>query len=143
MTDMTTLHWGNSPVGTYTAPVFLGIARGIFGPPGVRVETTENLTGADSTEAVVAGRFDMGHLGSPPLFAALARTDEYVIVGQAIMRSPCFYVVAAPGICSVRQLRGKTVALNKLRTCPHSIIRTLLRWEGMGEGDVTRFLARL
>lgn len=134
---MTTLRWGNSPVGTYTAPVFLGIARGVFGPPDLRIETTENLTGADYTEAVVAGRFDMGHIGTPPLLAALARTDEYVIVGQAIMRSPCFYLVAAPGITSVRQLKGKTVALNKLRTCPHSIVRTLLRREGMREGDVT------
>lgn len=131
-----TLHWGNSPIGVYAAPVYLGLARGAFGPPGLRVEVTDNLTGADYTENLVAGRFDMGHMGTPPLFAALARTDEYVIVGQAVMPAACFYLVAPPEISTVRDLAGKVIALNKLRTCPHSIVRTLLAREGMTEADV-------
>ena len=84
-----TLQWGNSPIGVYSSPIFLGLKRGAFGPPGLRVEVTNNLTGADYTENLVLGRFDMGHMGTPPLFAALARTDEYVIVGQAVMRTAC------------------------------------------------------
>jgi NitT/TauT family transport system substrate-binding protein len=132
----TTLHWGNSPIGVYSSPVFLGLQRKMFAPPGVHVEVTNNLTGADYTENLVARRFDMGHIGTPPLFAALARTDEYVIVGQAVMRTACFYVIAPPEVRSLRQLAGKTIALNKLRTCPHSIVRTCLAREGMTESDV-------
>lgn len=130
------VRWGNSPVGVYAAPVYLGLERGAFGPPGVRIEVTDNLTGADYTENLVAGRFDMGHMGTPPLFAALARTDDYVIVGQGVMRAACFYLIAPPEVSSLRGLAGKAIALNKLRTCPHSIIRTLLRREGMRESDV-------
>ena len=132
-----TFQWGNSPIGTYAAPIFLALARGAFGPPGLRVEVTNNLTGADYTENVVAGRYDMGHMGSPPLFAALARTDAYAVVGQAVMPTACFYLIAPPEVRSVAELRGKVIALNKLRTCPHSIVRTALRQAGLDEADVT------
>jgi ABC-type nitrate/sulfonate/bicarbonate transport system substrate-binding protein len=131
------LQWGNSPVGTYSAPIYLGLARGAFGPPDVRIEVTDNLTGADYTENLVAGRFDMGHIGSPPLFAALARTDAYAVVGQAVMPTACFYVIAPPGVRSMAELKGKVIALNKLRTCPHSIVRTALRQAGVEESEVT------
>lgn len=137
MSTRTVLSWGNSPVGVYATPVYLGIQRGAFGPPGLRIEVTDNVTGADYTENVVGGRFDMGHMGTPPLFAALARTDDYVIVGQAVMRAACFYVVAPPGVRSLRDLKGGVIALNKLRTCPHSIVQSLLRDAGMTEADVT------
>jgi ABC-type nitrate/sulfonate/bicarbonate transport system substrate-binding protein len=131
------LQWGNSPVGTYSAPIFLGLARGAFGPPGVRIQVTDNLTGADYTENLVAARFDMGHIGSPPLFAALARTDAYAVVGQAVMPTACFYVIAPPDVRSMAELKGKVIALNKLRTCPHSIVRTALRQAGVAESEVT------
>jgi NitT/TauT family transport system substrate-binding protein len=137
MSGRAVLQWGNSPIGVYAAPVYLGIQRGACGPPGLRIEVTDNVTGADYTENVVAGRFDMGHMGTPPLFAALARTDEYVIVGQAVMREACFYVIAPPEVRSLRDLRGRAIALNKLRTCPHSIVRSLLAEAGMTEADVT------
>lgn len=133
----TNLHWGLSPIGVYSAPVYLALKRGVFGPPGLAVETSDNITGADYTENLVARKYDMGHIGTPPLFAALARTDEYVIVGQAVMRQACFYVIAPRTVRSLRDLRGQVIALNKLRTCPHSIVRTLLRDAGMTESDVT------
>lgn len=131
------LHWGLSPVGVYSAPVYLALRRGVFGPPDVAVDVSDNVTGADYTENLVAGKYDMGHIGTPPLFAALARTDEYVVVGQAVMRQACFYVIAPAAVPSLRDLRGRVIALNKLRTCPHSIVRTLLREAGMAETDVT------
>ena len=133
----TKLHWGLSPIGVYAAPIYLALKRGVFGAPGVTVEASDNITGADYTENLVASKYDMGHIGTPPLFAALARTDEYVIVGQAVMRQACFYVIAPPTVRSLRDLRGQVIALNKLRTCPHSIVRTLLREAGMTESDVT------
>ena len=131
-----TLRWGNPPTGIFNAPVYLGLARGTLGTWGGRVEARDNRTGADYTDALVAGEFDMGHMGTPPLFAALLRTDEYAIVGQGVVRYPCFYVLAPPDVASVKDLTRRAVALNKLRTCPHSIIRTLLRWNGVAERDV-------
>jgi len=131
-----TLRWGSPPTGIHNAPIYLGLDRGIFGVPGVAVEARDNISGADYTEELVAGAFDMGHIGTPPLFAALARTDDYAVVGLGMMKFPPFYLVTPPEVNSVRDLAGRAVALNKLRTCPHSIIRTLLRREGMDDSDI-------
>ena len=130
------LNWGNPPNGTYSAPIHLGLKRGAFGPPDLRVVARDNVNGAKYTQALLAGEFDMGHMGTPPLFAALAQTDDYVIVGQGVVRYPCFWVVAAPDVTSVRDLVGTSVGLNKRRTCSHSIIRTLLAGEGLDESAV-------
>ncbi len=130
------LHWGNPPAGTYSAPVYLGLQRGMFGPPDLALEAHDNVNGAEYTKALLAGKFDMGHMGTPPLFAALAATDEYVIVGQGVVRYPCFWVVAPAEISSFGDLVGKTIGLNRRQTCSHSIIRTLLGWEGLDESAV-------
>ncbi|MDP3766996.1 MAG: hypothetical protein Q8S13_03195 [Dehalococcoidia bacterium] len=80
------VRWGNPPTGVYNTPIYLGRERGRFGAR-VAVDVRDNRTGADYTEALVAGEFDMGHMGTPPLFAALARTDAYVVVGQGLSGS--------------------------------------------------------
>jgi len=131
-----TLHWGNPPTGTYNAPIHLGLQRGAFGSPDLLIETRDNRNGAEYTQALLSGQFDMGHIGTPPLFAALAETDAYVIVGQGVVRYPCFWVVAPPEISSANELVGKSIGLNKRQTCSHSIIRTLLSWEGLTEADI-------
>jgi ABC-type nitrate/sulfonate/bicarbonate transport system substrate-binding protein len=131
-----TLRWGNPPSGIHNAPMYLGCKTGTFTLPGVQIETRDNLTGADYTQELLAGGYDMGHIGTPPLFAALTRSQEYTIIGQGLVKYPPFYVMAPATTGSLRELAGQVVSLNKLRTCPHSIIRTLLRWEGMAEDQI-------
>lgn len=36
------LHWGLSPTGVYSAPVYLALKRGVFGPPGRTVIDPSN-----------------------------------------------------------------------------------------------------
>jgi len=136
MTSSTLIRWGNPPTGIHNTPIYLGLKTGAFAIPGVHIEARDNLSGADYTEALVAGAHDMGHIGTPPLFAALARTQEDVVVGSGLVRYPPFYLMAPAPVRSLRDLAGQGITLNKLRTCPHSIIRTLLRWEGMEEDQV-------
>jgi hypothetical protein len=136
MTSTTLIRWGNPPTGVHNTPIYLSLQTGTFKVPGVQIEARDNLTGADYTEALVAGTYDMGHIGTPPLFAALVRTQKYQIVGLGLVQYPPFYLMAPASVSSVRDLAGQVVTLNKLRTCPHSIIRTLLRWEGMEEDQV-------
>ena len=83
--------WGCSPRGLYNYGVRIGQARGILTYPGTTCELFENLTGADYTELLVEGRFDLGTCGTPPLFAALERTDEYAVVASANNLYPPFY----------------------------------------------------
>lgn len=132
----TTLRWGNPPTGIHNVPIYVGMSAGIFAAPGVTITANDNITGADYTEEVVAGRLDMGHMGTPPLFAALNRTREIAIVGQGLVRYPPFYVLTAPSVNSISQLKGRRVAINERQTCPHSILRTLLRWHALDETDV-------
>lgn len=132
----TTIRWGNPPTGIHNVPIYVGMSEGIFAVPGVTIMASDNITGADYTEEVVAGQFDMGHMGTPPLFSALNRTSEIAIVGQGLVRYPPFYVLTAPGVNSISNLKGQRVAINKRHTCPHSILRTLLRWHALDETDV-------
>lgn len=136
MPSTTVMLWGNPPTGLHNTPIYLGVRTGTFSVAGMRLEARDNLTGADYTEALVGGAYDMGHIGTPPLFAALARTREYVVVGQGLVRYPPFYLMTPAHVRSLRELTGQTITLNKLHTCPHSIIRTLLRWEGMTEDHI-------
>lgn len=133
---MDVLYWGNPPPGLHNTPIYLGQDAGTFEVPEVRIKSRDNLTGADYTESLVAGLYDMGHIGTPPLFAALSRTDDYVIVGHGLVRYPPFYLMVSGEVTTLRELSGRTIALNKLNTCPHSVIKTLSRPEGMGEEEL-------
>lgn len=116
--------------------VFLGQAKGIFHVPGSELTLFENLTGADYTEELVKGTFDMGTCGTPPLMAALERTDAYAVVGTSNSNFPPFYLIAPESIQGVEALDGKVIAINKFSTCPDSIIRHVLTNAGVLLGNV-------
>ncbi len=116
--------------------VFLGQAKGIFHVPGSELTLFENLTGADYTEELVKGTFDMGTCGTPPLMAALERTDAYAVVGTSNSNFPPFYLIATESIQGVEALDGKVIAINKFSTCPDSIIRHVLTNAGVLLGNV-------
>ncbi len=116
--------------------VFLGKAKGIFIVPGTELTLFENLTGADYTEELVKGTFDMGTCGTPPLMAALERTDAYAVVGTSNSNFPPFYLIAPDSIQSAAALDGKVIAINNFRTCPDSIIRQVLTNAGVSLENV-------
>ncbi len=116
--------------------VFLGQTKGIFHVPGSELTLFENLTGADYTEELVKGTFDMGTCGTPPLMAALERTDAYAVVGTSNSNFPPFYLIAPESIQGVEALDGKVIAINKFSTCPDSIIRHVLTNAGVLLGTV-------
>ena len=130
------LRWGNPPAGVQNAPVYLGLSTGELGGPDIVVEASDNASGAEHTQALLDGAFDIGHLGAAPLMAALARTKEYAIVGTGLLRHPAQSLVVAPGVRGLRELRGKTVAINKRGTCAHSMLLTLMMREKMGEEEL-------
>ncbi len=130
------LIWGCSPRGVYNMGVFLGQAKGIFHVAGSALTLFENLTGADYTEELVKGTFDMGTCGTPPLMAALERTDAYAVVGTSNSNFPPFYLIAPESIQGVEALDGKVIAINKFRTCPDSIVRHVLTNAGVSLENV-------
>jgi len=128
--------WGCSPRGLYNMGVFLGKAKGIFNVAGTELTIFENLTGADYTKELIAGRFDMGTCGTPPLMAALERTDEYAVIGTANSNSPPFYLMTPGSIQEIKALEGKVIAINQFRTCLHSVIQQVLTDAGVSLANV-------
>lgn len=88
--------WGAPRSGLHNLPLFLGENNGIFSVPGSDCTIFENISGADYTEELIKGHFDMGHIGTPPVMAALERTDEYSILGTGLCNYPPFYLIAEP-----------------------------------------------
>ena len=120
--------------------VFLGKAKGIFQVPGTDLTIFENLSGADFTEELIKGSFDMGTCGTPPLMAALEKTNEYAVIGTSNSNFPPFYLIAPDTVQNIEDLEGKVIAINKFRTCPHSIIHQVLTNAGIGL-DTVRLVA--
>lgn len=133
---MIPVRWGSPPPGIQNAPVYLGVEDGLFAREGIDLAVTDNPSGADSREAIVAGAFDAGHGGAPNVLNALARTDRMAVVGTGLVRFPPFSLVARPEVESVSALAGRPVAINKRNTCSQSVLRAALALEAMEETDV-------
>jgi NitT/TauT family transport system substrate-binding protein len=112
------------------------VEDGVFARHGIRLEATDNPTGADSRRAIAAGAFDAGHGGAPNVLGALARTDGMKVVGTGLVRFAPFSLVARPEVESVRGLAGRPVTINKRNTCSHGVLRAALSRESMEERDV-------
>ena len=136
MNPEVSIRWGNPPVGIQNAPLYLGIRSGLFADCGAGVELRDSQSGADSRDAIVAGAYDMGHGGAPNVFAALARTNDYAVVGLGLLKHPPFCLIASPAVGRIGGLIGRVVTINKRRTCSHTILRTLLHGEGLDEDHV-------
>ena len=131
------LVWGLPPRGLYNLCIFLGQAKNIFSLHGIELSIVENLTGADYTQELIKGTFDIGTCGTPPLMAALEKTTEYGVIGTGICNYPPFYLMAADSVQNVRELKSKIIAINQFRTCPDSVIRQLLAGEDISLAEVT------
>lgn len=129
--------FGTPRPGLHNMPLFLGKSKGIFSVPGSDCTIFENISGADYTVELVKGRFDMGHIGTPPGMAALERTNEYRVIGTGVCNYPPFYLIANPSINCVKDLMEKTIVINKHGSCPDSVIKALLDRENLRTDDVS------
>lgn len=128
--------WGTPRPGLHNLPLFLGKSNGIFSVPGSDCTIFENISGADYSVELVKGRFDMGHIGTPPGMAALERTNEYGILGTGVCNYPPFYLIAKPSINNVKDLLGMNVSINKYGSCPDSVIKALLSRENLKTNEI-------
>jgi NitT/TauT family transport system substrate-binding protein len=128
--------WGTPRPGLHNMPLFLGQSKGIFTVPGTDCTIYENISGADYTIELVKGRFDMGHVGTPPGMAALERSNEYNVIGTGVCNYPPFYLIAKPSITSVKDLVGSNVSINKFGSCPDSVLKALLAKENLNASQV-------
>lgn len=106
-------------------------------PLGVSVKWTEFTAGPVQLEALNVGSIDFGDVGeAPPIFAQAAGAPlAYVAATVPRPQSEAVLVPKASTIQSVKDLKGKKVALNKGSNVHYFLVR-LLEKNGLAYGDV-------
>jgi ABC-type nitrate/sulfonate/bicarbonate transport system substrate-binding protein len=130
------LRWGNPPTGVLNAPVYLAHVNGGLTVAETAIVATDTADGDQHTRALLNDNYDMGHIGVPPLMAALSRTRDYALVGTGLLRYPPHSMLLPAGVKHLGEIRGRPIGINRLGTCSHNIVRTLLAREGMNESQV-------
>lgn len=131
-----TLKWGNPPTGVINAPVYFALAKGMLAISEADIVATDTANGSEHARALLDSKFDMGHIGAPPLLAALSRTRDYLLVGTGLLRHPPHSLLLPAGVKGLGEIKGRSIGINRRGTCSHSILRTLLAREGMDESQV-------
>jgi ABC-type nitrate/sulfonate/bicarbonate transport system substrate-binding protein len=118
------------------APVYLAHANDTMTVGEATILATDTAHGNQHTRALLDGDYDMGHIGAPPLMAALSRTRDYALVGTGLLRHPPHSMLLPAGVRELGKIRGRAIGISRRGTCSHSIVRTLLAREGMDESQV-------
>jgi len=114
----------------------LALVKARDAAPGVTWSLFES--GPALTEALKAGSIDIGQTGeAPPIFAAAGKTDFRIIgTSQPVPQGEAVLVKEKSGFTSFRDLKGRTVALNKGSNV-HWLLVKLLEKHGMTPDDIT------
>ncbi|QKG83118.1 sulfonate ABC transporter substrate-binding protein [Kroppenstedtia pulmonis] len=106
-------------------------------PHGIKVEWTHFTAGPQLMEALHAGSIDIGQGGdTPPIYAQAAGTPfVYIGAGEPRPESEAILVPKDSPIRSVKDLKGKRVALNKGSNV-HYFLVSALEKEGLSYQDI-------
>jgi sulfonate transport system substrate-binding protein len=114
-----------------------GLLEKAAAPRGVTVQWAEFPTGPAIIEAINAGQLDLGYVGEAPPVFGQAASDAlvYVAAEPPAPRSEAILVKNDSPIHSVRDLKGRTLALNKGSNV-HYLLAQALKAAGLQYGDV-------
>ena len=134
-TPAKTLRLGYFPNVTHAVPV-LGVADGEFAKELGKTKLVPQTfnAGPAATEALLGGSIDAVYLGPNPAINAFAKTggkDVRLVAGGA---SGGAALVVKPGITSVSQLAGKTLATPQLANTQDIALKYFLKQEGFTVG---------
>ena len=132
-----TLKVGVLPIAD-VAPLYLGVSKGFFEDERIKIEPQTTQGGAEVTAGVVSGDFDLGFAAPEPLMAARDRDLPVTIVSQAVQaaadpeRDWGQLIVPAGGeIREPKDLEGRTIAVNALKSMPELCVRIVLDRQGV------------
>lgn len=115
----------------------LGLLEARWAAKGIKVDRVEINSGAKQTEAMAAGSIDIATvLGGTSALLAAANGNDLKIVGIYARAPEAYRILAkAPGIRSIQDLNGKTVAGPK-GTVLHQLLLAALGANGLSPGAV-------
>ena len=114
-------------------PLYVAQAKGFFDKEGVAVQMAVTRSSAKQLEALQKGEFDIGHQAADHIVRAVEKGSDLAIV-MALNR-PAFSIVAASGIGTLADLRGKALAVDGAGTGYALLFKKILARHGLGEGD--------
>jgi NitT/TauT family transport system substrate-binding protein len=125
--ETTTLRLAHTP-GICIAPYFL--AKEFLPAEGFTdVQDVRMASGAFALKALVAGEIDIGANFSGPLITRVDAGDPLVIL--AGIHVGCFELVGGERVRAIRDLKGKTVAINALGSPEHVFLASMAAYVGV------------
>lgn len=124
-------------------PVYIAKDKGFFAEEGLEVEIVDTVAGGATAVQMVSSGDVQGALLSTMALINAANAGMPVIgvadIQSAFKEAPLeeFYVRADSGINSIEDLKGKTIAINLVKSSFHYTWLMALENAGMSEGDVT------
>ncbi|MFE4709975.1 MULTISPECIES: ABC transporter substrate-binding protein [unclassified Paenibacillus] len=94
------------------------------------VKLTGFPNGPDQTESLISGRLDAGSLGDTPAIIAYASGAKTRLISQSSAHSVGYLIGKKNGAKTVKELQGKTIAIQK-GSFMHRYIAGLLKEEGV------------
>lgn len=135
--ELTTINVGVLPI-TSVAALKLGIEKGFFEEEGLKVETPVAQSGAALVPAIVSGQYQFGFSNNLSLILARGKGLPVQIVRSAnsadsdpTPSQEALVSLKDGGIASVKDLAGKTIAVNSLNNTPHLSVLTTLEKAGV------------
>jgi len=129
--------------GGYSLPAWVAQREGFFARHGIMVNITHTPNSVYLMQHLIEGRFDLTVTAMDNLVAYQEGQGEAEYQGTcdlvAFMGVDDSFqnLMAAPGIASVADLRGKKIAVDALTTGYAFILREMIARAGMSEADVT------
>lgn len=115
-------------------PLYVAQARNMFGSEGVAVDVTLTGSSAHQLEQMRSGGYDIGFQQSDHVVRAVETGSDLCIV-MAQGHAPELSLVVAPGIKTLKDLRGRNIAVDGANTGYALLLRKLLAENGLGKAD--------
>ncbi|SEU25734.1 ABC transporter substrate-binding protein [Paenibacillus sp. NFR01] len=130
----------NLPGGAEGWGFYKGIIQEEFKKYGItEVKLTGFPNGPDQTESLISGRLDVGSLGDTPAIIAYASGAKTRLISQSSAHTVGYLIGKKGGPASVKDLQGKTIAIQK-GSFMHRYIVGLLQQEGVTDYKLVHML---
>jgi NitT/TauT family transport system substrate-binding protein len=124
------------PPSTNNYPSYFASWLGFYKEEGVEVEISQVAGASKILEAVVGGSADVGG-GVYEQTLQMAVEGKSIVCFISLLKSPNFAILAAPGIKTFADLRGKTVGVSSVGSPSQFYLTYLLAGAGVSPADVS------
>jgi NitT/TauT family transport system substrate-binding protein len=137
--DLERVIWGAPSFWIERFPLYCGRHFGFFRDQGIELEIWYSYGGPELARAVAVGDINIGDMGLPPFVKAYCEGLPARIIGSSPIQQLDHYLVGAPPIKTMADLREKRIGILSHGSCDDYFLSRLLRSQGIDpEKEVER-----